>query len=113
MCARFEEDFDALRASDVGGRPHARTKTQTRRADYTSADRRWPRQARKYSSDVRGLAANGLRRSRRHGRRPEAHAVTFLGQTEGRGFSPAVHRALASGVLTPEAEFCVPSMIGS
>src|SRR5580693_2990125 len=79
MFARFEEDSDALRASDVGGGPHARTETQTRRADYPSADRRRPRQARKYSSHVRGFAADGLRRSRRDSRRPETHAITLSG----------------------------------
>ncbi len=61
MHGEREEASCAIRASNLGGRAHAGTKTQTGRAHYTSIDRRWQSQARKYSGDLRRFAGNRLR----------------------------------------------------
>src|SRR5580704_14398987 len=83
MSTDCEEAFDALRASDMGGRPNTRAETQTSRTHHAGADRRRPRQTRTYSSDVRGFAANRLRRGGRDGRRSKTHAVALLDVREG------------------------------
>jgi len=67
---------DAIRPNHMGRGSQRRPKEKDCHACHRRIDRRRECKARKYSGDVRGFAADGLRRRWSNGRRSKAHAVT-------------------------------------